>query len=326
MTSDTTALGALAGRRPGIGADRVVKLLIAVLGGALLVCGAVTTDGFLTTANAKAILAGVGILGIVAVGMTFVTISGALFCLTLGTTLTVSSMAFLSWLELGVAPAILLTLLLGALIGLGQGVLVGGLGANPIIVTIGFGALQLGVASKLTDSAAVYPPAGSSYGWLADTVGGLPVAVYVLAALVLIAGVWLTKSTLGQTILLVGENQAAARAAGLPVVRAVAAAFVIAGTCAALGGILLGATDGNATLLTGGDRYTYDAIAAVLVGGVAASGGRGTVQQTVLGALLIAVISDMLLLRGASNGVQMLVTGAVVIVVLVFFQLKGRRS
>ncbi|MBA8803279.1 ribose/xylose/arabinose/galactoside ABC-type transport system permease subunit [Nocardioides ginsengisegetis] len=307
-------------------ATRTPELLIAGIAGAVLVYGAATTEGFLSPANFKAIFAGVGILGIVAVGMTFVTLSGSLFCLTLGTTLTVSSMGFLTWLQFGVVPAILLTLLLGAVIGLGQGILVGGLGANPIIVTIGFGALQLGVASKLTNSAAVYPPGDSNYAWLASTIAGLPVAVYVLVLLVLISAFWLAKSTLGQTILLVGENQSAARAAGLPVVKAITAAFVIAGGCAALGGVLLGATDGNATLLSGGDRYTYDAIAAVLVGGVAASGGRGTVQQTVLGALLIAVISDMLLLRGASGGVQLLVTGAVVIVVLVFFQLRGHRS
>lgn len=325
MTSNVSALE-VPSRRMALTPSRWAELAITAVAALALVYGAVTTDGFLTAANFKAIIASVGILGIVAVGMTFVTLSGSLFCLTLGTTLTVSSMAFLTWLQMGVLPAIVLTLLLGAAIGLAQGILIGALAANPIIVTIGFGALQLGVVAKLTNSAAIYPPADSNYAWLAGTVAGLPLAVYVLAALVVVSATWLSRSTLGQSILLVGENQAAARAAGLPVVRAIAAAFVIAGVCAALGGVLLGATDGNATLLTGGDRYTYDAIAAVLVGGVAAGGGRGTVQQTVLGALFIAVISDMLLLRGASGGVQMLVTGAVVIVVLVLFQLRGRRS
>lgn len=291
---------------------------------ALFSYGAITTDAFLTTQSLKATLAGVGVLGIVAVGMTCITLSGSLFCLTLGTTLTVSSMAFLSWLEWGVVPAILATMALGVVIGGAQGLLVGGFGANPIIVTIGFGALQLGVASRLTQESAVYPPEDSTHEWLSSTIGGLPLSVYVLGLLVVCIGTWLSRSKLGRATYLVGENQRAARAAGLPVARVIVVAFSIAGGCAAIGGVLLGASEGNATFASGGDRYTYDAIAAVLVGGTAVAGGRGTVQQSVLGALFIALISNMLLLRGYSGGIQMLFTGVVVVVVLVMFELKGR--
>lgn len=324
MSTDVQVQRSVPLRRVVPTSRRAAEVLVAGPAVALLTYGGATTSGFLTTANAKAILASVGILGIVAVGMTFVTLSGSLFCLTLGTTLTVGSMAFLSWVDVGVLPAMLLTLLLGAAIGAAQGVLIGGLGANPIIVTIGFGALQLGIVAKLTGSAAVYPSGDADFDLFARPLAGLPISVYALGALVVVSAFWLARSTLGQTVMLVGENRDAARAAGLPVVRAITVAFAVAGACAALGGVLLGSTDGTATLLTGGDRYTFDAIAAVLVGGVAASGGRGTVQQTVIGALLIAVITDMMLLRGASNGVQMLVTGIVVVAVLILFQLRGR--
>ncbi|MDD1475377.1 MULTISPECIES: ABC transporter permease [Micrococcaceae] len=300
------------------------ETLLAVATLAVLVYGALTTDGFLTLEGLKATVSGVGILGIVAVGMTCVTLSGSLFCLTLGSTLTISSMAFLSWMSIGVLPALVLTIVMGALVCAVQGLLIGGLAANPIVVTVGLGSLQIGVASWLTNQSTVYPPAGASYQWLSAVYAGLPLSVYVLVALVLAVAAWLSWSRTGQLIRLVGENSRAARAAGIPVTGTVVAGFVIAGGCAALGGVLLGATDGNATLLSGGDRYTYDAIAAVLVGGAAAGGGRGKVQHTVYGALFIALISNMLLLRGFGGGAQMLVTGVLVLIVLLIFQMRRR--
>jgi len=164
-----------------------------VLAGAavlVVIVGAVGTDGFMTSANFKAILASVGILGIVAVGMTCITLSGNLFSLSLGVTVTVASMTFLAWLDLGVVSALLLSVALGAAICALQGLIIGVLGANPIIVTIGAGSLQLGAAAKFTNGSAVYPD-GGGFGWLAGTVAGLPVSVFVLAGLVLILDLWL---------------------------------------------------------------------------------------------------------------------------------------
>jgi ribose/xylose/arabinose/galactoside ABC-type transport system permease subunit len=150
--------------------------------------------------------------------------------------------------------------------------------------------------------------------------------VFVFVAVVAALEVWLRHSRLGHETSLVGENRAAARAAALRVTRVTVVAFAIAGACAGIGGILIGASEGNATLLSGGDRYTYDAIAAVLVGGTLVTGGRGSAARTALGALFIATLSDMLLLRGYSAGAQVAVTGVVVLIVIVATQLRrGRR-
>ena len=249
--------------------------LFVMVGAAVLVWGAVSTSGFVSVANFKAILASVGILGIVSVGMTCVTLSGNLFSLTLGATLTVTSMSFLTLLNLGVVAAIALSVLLGVVVCGLQGLLIGAAGANPIVVTIAAGSLQLGVASKLTDASTVYP-GGKGFDFLAGNVSGIPASVFVLVAVVIVVEAWLRLSRRGQELYLTGENESAARAAGLRVTGVSVAAFMIAGACAAIGGVLQGAASQNATLFAGIDNYTFNAIAVVLVGGVAATGGRGS--------------------------------------------------
>ena len=295
-------------------------IALAVAAALVLALGAAGTDGFLTSANFRAILASVGILGIVAVGMTFITISGNLFSLSLGVTVAVASMTFLAWLDLGVVPAILLSVALGAAVCGLQGMIVALLGANPIVVTIGFGALQLAAAAKFASGEAIYPD-GDGFGWLASTAGGIPVSVFVLLGLVIVLDAWLRLSRAGRELYLSGENRLAARAAALRVSASTVIAFAIAGACAGLAGVLLGAANKNAALV-GGDQYTFNAIAVVLVGGVAVTGGHGVTARTVLGALFVAAISDMLLLRGYSTGIQTLVVGLFVLLAIVVMQLR----
>lgn len=297
-------------------------LLLAAAAAVILLLGALTTDGFSSAANFKAILASVGILGIVAVGMTFITLSGNLFSLSLGGTVTVASMIFLSWLDLGVAPAILMTVLFAAALCALQGAVIGVLGANPIVITIAAGALQLGAAAKLTGGSAVYAD-GGGFGGLAANVGGIPISVFVLAGLVIILDPWLRHSRIGREIFLSGENRIAARAAALRVTRSTVVAFTIAGLCAGIAGVLAGATNKTAVLVSGADDiYTFNAIAVVLVGGAAVTGGRGSLARTVLGALFVAAISDMLLLRGYGVGIQTLFTGIFVLIAIAGVQLR----
>lgn len=324
----STRAGAPSPPRPGASLrlrtqDQLLGLAaLAVL--AVVVYGAATTQGFLTTDNFKAILSSAGIVGIVAVGMTCITLGGNLFSLTLGTTAAVTTMAFLAALKFGFPVALIIALALATTVCAVQGLVVGGLGANPIIVTIAFGALQLGLAGLLSNNSTVYPPSGAHYKFLADTILGLPVSVFVLAGIAIGVEVWLRRSRAGHELYLIGQNRAAARAGALRVVPVTVAAFAIAGACAAVAGVLIGANQGNATLLTG-DIYTYDAIAAVLVGGTAITGGRGSVARTVAGTLFIAIVADMLLLRGYSTGIQILVRGVMVLLVVVATQLWLRR-
>lgn len=303
-------------------AVRAVALVVAMV----LTIGAVTTSGFLSVGNVKAILAATGFVGIVALGMTIIMISGNLFSMSLGTTVAIGAMTFLWALKLGVVPGILVTIALCGAICAVQGMVVGSIGANPIIVTIGAGALQSGAAVWLSGGSSVFPHAAAhTFSFLNSPILGVAVPVYVLAVMVVLGEILLRRTRFGRETFLVGESRLAATAAALPVPLIITGVFALAGVCAGVAGILLGAFNQNATLLVQG-TYNYDAIAAALVGGSVVTGGRGSFVRTLAGALVIAAISDMLLLRGYSTGVQIMVKGLVVLVVVVLVQVTAQKD
>lgn len=313
MSSETRALRL--GRLEGLGSARGVTTTVVVLVVcALFAYGAASTDGFVTISNFKAILTATSFVGIIAIGMTAIMLSGNLFSLSLGTTAAVTAMSFLSALRFGLGPAIVLTLAFGVVIVALQGVVIGALGANPIIVTIGAGGLQEGGALWASGGHSLLPATDSlSYLHLARPILGVPFGIYVFFILAAITEVVLRKTRFGFKTLLMGENVRAARAAAFPITLITGGVFAIAGFCTATAGVLIGAVSANGSLLLSG-TYTYDAIAAALVGGNAVTGGRGSVLRTVIGAIFIAAVSDILLLRGYGTGIQILVKGIIVVV------------
>ncbi len=293
---------------------------------AFVAVAAVTTDGFLTVSNLKAILFSGSFVGIAAIGTMAIMLSGNLFSLSLGTSISVAAIAFLAALHLGLGVAIVLVLLLGAAMFAIQGAVIGLFEANAIIVTIAAGAIQSGVVTWLTKGTNVTPTGSSTaYERLGGELLGIPFGFYVLVVLAVITSFVLRRTPFGLMTHLMGENRRAAHAAGLPVARITTGAFAIAGVTTAAAGILLGAFNGTATMSIGGS-YTYDAIAATLVGGNAISGGRGSVGRACFGAFFIAAVTDLLLLRGYSRGVQILVEGIAVVVMVVLLHVSGRRS
>jgi ribose transport system permease protein len=289
---------------------------------ALIIFGAFATPGFLSISNLSAILTSAAFVGIIAVGSTLIMLSGSLFSISLGTTTAITAIQFMFLLHYGVVPAILGTLLAGTAIFAIQGALVGLIGANPIIVTIGAGAIQEGIIGWLSPGD-ITPPPGANIEFLARTVFGLPFSVYVFLGLALVLDLCMRHTRFGLELYLLGENQPAARAAGLPVALITTAAFAIAGFCVAVTGILIAGFAQNVNLQVAG-TYTFDAIAAILVGGSAVTGGWGSVDRTVIGALIIATVTDMLLLVGASTGMQILVKGLIVTVVVVLLHISRR--
>lgn len=310
-------------RRPRSRAELVVDLMLvlAVLAATVL---ALTTHRFVTVANAKAILTSASLVGIAALGLTPITIGGSAVSLAISPSVAAVGMIFLSAQSLGLIPALVLAVVCGTLITGVQGAIVGYAAANPVVLTIAASFAITGIATGVSGGSTVSPTAGG-YDHLNATPGGIALSVYVLIGLALIVEWTLRRTGFGRSLYLTGENRRAARAAGLPVGRTTAVAWLGAGALFAVTAAFTAAFNTSANVNLGG-TLTFDAIAAVLAGGTPIAGGRGSALRTLAGAVLIAAASDILLLRGYSTGVQIMVKGVIVLVVVVIVHLRTRGS
>jgi ribose/xylose/arabinose/galactoside ABC-type transport system permease subunit len=211
-TAGLALRGALAGWRP----DRL-DIGIAVVVLAVIVAGALTTR-FFSLANARAILASSAWVGITAIGATVVMIAGSAVSLAVSQTATVAAMIFFETQQLGLPLAIILTLLAGVAITALQGAVIGYWAANPIVLTIAAGFAIDGVAIWISGGTTVYPKV-TAFNGLNDTPLGLPLAVYVLLGLTVVAEWFLRRTTAGRQIYLLGENPAGGGGAGRAIAR-----------------------------------------------------------------------------------------------------------
>ncbi len=310
------------GRAAELRSPRGTLALLTWLGAAVLVVLMLTTDRFFTVDNVKAILSSASVVGIMALGLTFITLIGSLVSLAIAPTAVMGAMVFLYELDLGLVPALAIALAAGAAVTALQGAIVGSWRANPVILTIGAGFLIGGVTTKVSNGVIV-GPSGGGFETLNSTPLGVPLGVYVMVAVAIVLQYVLRRTILGRQVLLIGENRDAARAAGMRISRVTAIAFAIAGAAFALGGAFLGAFNKGASAQLEG-TLTFDVIAAVLVGGTLIAGGRGSALRTLAGAIAIAAISDMLLLRGFGTGAQILFKGVLVVAVVVGSFLASR--
>jgi ribose/xylose/arabinose/galactoside ABC-type transport system permease subunit len=310
------ARGVIRRPRPGpLDAGIAVTVLAVIRVGAL-------TPRFFSLDNGRAILASTAWVGITAIGATLVMIAGSAVSLAVSQTATVVAMIFLSAQQLGLAGATAVALAAGVAITALQGAMIGFWTANPIVLTIAAGFAIGSVATWISGGTTVYPPVTAFTG-LNSTPLGLPLAVYVLLALTAFAQWILRRTVVGRQLYLLGDNPAAARSAGLPVGRVTVIAWAFFGACIALTGVFLAAFNTSANSSLGG-TLSLDVIAAVLAGGTAIGGGRGSAVQTLGGAVLISAISDLLLLRGFSTGVQLLAKGILVLFVVIAVHLRSR--
>jgi ribose/xylose/arabinose/galactoside ABC-type transport system permease subunit len=264
------------------------------------------------------------VIGCMAAGMTFITIGGAIMSFALGATAAASAFVFVTILNAaGLVPALVGALAFGALVTGLQGMLVGLIRANPIIVSIAANILIYGLAAWLTGNQTAYGPGDSDQLFFRGAIAGIPVEFIVFLALVALGQFVLTYTVFGRNLLLVGSGSPAADVVGLPVARTISLAYVWAGLFAAVSGILLAAryNQGNMSLAV---QYDYDAISAVLVGGTAIQGGDGSMIRTLLGVAVISIIQVVLLLHGFDAAWRHLVAGLIVLVVVMLY--SGRRA
>jgi ribose/xylose/arabinose/galactoside ABC-type transport system permease subunit len=290
---------------------------------AIVIVFGIATPNFLSFESGGNIVKQASFIGIAAIGMTFV-------LLTAGIDLSVGSTMYLAPLiaglamrdlDVGVAVALVITLLVGVVIGLLNAVFVVSLRIVPFIVTLSTLFLYRGFGAFLTSSRQLdFPPALRTVGQAAFF--GVPIPVVIFALVAAAAFVTLRHTAFGRQIYAFGNDPEAARKAGLPVRRIQASVYVICSTCAALSGFVLISQIGR--LDAGfGEGKEFDVIAAAVLGGVSLFGGIGGVGSAVLGALTIQTVKAGLVFSGVNLYLQPLLQ-ALIIFIAVF--LDGLRQ
>ncbi len=292
---------------------------------ALVLIGAVTTPDFLTIENLLVVIRAASIIGIIALGMSYITISGNLFALSAEELAILSAciFAFLMRAEYGLATSLVVTLLFAAACGAVQGAIIS-YGADPIITTLAFGGLFRGFASLVTNNKNILLGTDAAQ-WLGTARPlGVPTQSWAFVILTGVAWFILQKTRFGRQLALIGANRAAARASGLRVGQASLIALTLFGICCGLAGISAAAQFGLAVanLFTG---LNIDVVAAVLVGGIALRGGQGSPIQAALGAIFIALLQNFMLLHSFTSGQRMLVVGCLVALATLGFHMLQRQ-
>ena len=224
-------------------------LLVRIVAGGAIAFFALSTPGFTSPLSINSLLNAISFIGCVAVGMTFITITGNIMSLALGATVSASALVFLASLSLGVYPAFLVAVLFGIVITAVQGALVGYIRANPLLVIAGL-SLLIGGAALATGGQRIYP-GGEGLQVFKGHVAGIPVETLYFFATVLIGQFVLSWTRIGREMIMVGSNLRAAIAAGINTAKTVTVAYVLAGACSAVSGVLLAARYGSGDMELG---------------------------------------------------------------------------
>ncbi len=286
----------------------------------------ILTPYFLTVSNLLNVAEQTSINAIVAVGMTFVILSG-------GIDLSVGSIVAFSGVILGVAlragqpiaAALAAALGIGALCGLGNGLLVTLGGLPPFIVTLGTMSIARGAALLVTEGRPISGFAASFRVLATGRAGFVPAPVLATAAVYLVAHLVLTQTTFGRYVYAIGGNEEATWLSGVAVRFHKTMIYAVSGLMSAIAAVILTARLNSAQPIAG-MMYELDAIAATVIGGTSLMGGEGTLGGTLVGALIMGVLRNGLNLLGVSSFLQQIVIGGVIVVaVLLDTVLKRNR-
>ncbi|EMA9473463.1 ABC transporter permease [Escherichia coli] len=291
--------------------------------------------GFISLNNQMNVLRDAATIGIAAWAMTLIIISGEID-VSVGPMVAFVSvcLAFLLQFEVPLAIACLLVLLLGALMGTLAGVLRGVFNVPSFVATLGlWSALRgMGLWSALrgmglfmTNALPVPIDENEVLDWLGGQFLGVPVSALIMMVLFALFVFISRKTAFGRSVFAVGGNATAAQLCGINVRRVRILIFTLSGLLAAVTGILLAARlgSGNAGAANG---LEFDVIAAVVVGGTALSGGRGSLFGTLLGVLVITLIGNGLVLLGINSFFQQVVRGVIIVVAVLANILLTQRS
>jgi ribose/xylose/arabinose/galactoside ABC-type transport system permease subunit len=281
-------------------------------------------NGFVGVFNIASVLRYNAMFALIALGMTFVIMTGGID-LSVGGVAVLTSVLAALWSPLGLWTALLGAIAAGVLVGLINGGLVAGFGIQPFIVTLATLLATRGLALLLAENSAVSIDFASNFIALDRTIGRFSVAVPIAAAAYLVGSVVLNFTRFGRHVLAIGGNDEASRMAGLPVPRTLVTVYALSGGLAGLTGAILAAQTftGNPNEAVG---WELSAIAAVVVGGTLLTGGVGSVWSTLVGILLLGVIISLLTFENLDPYWQSVVRGLFLLAVIVLQSRLTRRG
>ncbi len=298
--------------------------------GLILLCVflSIATDSFLSFRNFLNIADQITVLGIMAVGMTFVILIGGID-LSVGSVLALAMMV-LGYLnvEAGMPMGIAITgaLVVAALCGAISGLLITEFKVPPFIATLAMMSIARGVANMITNGSQIIGfPSWFNMGAIIRNFGFLTMTVAVMLVVFAIAILFLRYREEGRILFAIGGNPEVARLAGIHVKMATVLVYTVCAFLSGLAGILLAARL-DAVQPSSGVAYELDAIAAVVIGGTSLSGGTGGVVGTLIGVLIIGVLRNGLNLLSVSPFVQAVIIGLVIVLAVAAETFKHRRA
>ena len=317
-----------------------LRALIALV--LLVVVFSALSPAFLTTSNLLILSKHVAINAILAIGMTYVILTGGID-LSVGSVVGLAAMIAGGLINQGLALPmfgvvvyfnvwiiILLTLLAGALIGGVNGWLITRFRVAPFIATLGMMYVARGFA-LLRSNGATFPNlvgdaelGNTGFQLLgSDSFIGIPAPIWLMAVFGVAGLLVANKTPFGRRVFAIGGNERAAELSGIRVHRVKLSVYMISAFCAAMAGLII-ASQLLAAHPATGESFELNAIAAVVLGGTSLSGGRGGVGGTIIGAFVIGVLSDGLVLLGVSEFWQIVIKGIVIILAVVLDQVQQR--
>ncbi|WP_462411437.1 ABC transporter permease [Neobacillus sp. Marseille-QA0830] len=308
----------------------------------LLIVFGILMPEFMEPANLTIVTKHVVLYALLGIGMTFVIVTG-------GIDLSVGSIVGLSGMIAGgliyqglvinplgvtiyfnIFNVIVLTLLFGVFIGFINGFLITKFNVPPFIATLGLLYVARGMALLRSDGKTFPDLSGSpelgntGFSYLGSgSILGIPFSIWAMIIVGVIAIYIFKKTPLGGHIFAVGGNEKAAEISGIRVKRIKLIVYMISGLCAAMVGLIVASQLGAAHPATG-ESWELNAIAATVLGGTSLSGGRGSIGGTIMGAFVIGVLSDGMVMMGVSEFWQMVITGAVIVLAVIVDQIQGR--
>ncbi|WP_422062920.1 ABC transporter permease [Shimia sp.] len=328
-------------RRRVLPSGSALYRLSAVLTLALLIVAfSLTSAAFLSVNNGLTVLLQTSVIGLLAIGMTLVIITGGID-LSVGSVLALSGVVAGLTIKLGlpVVPAMALGIMAGAACGAVNGFVITKMRITPFVATLGMMLIARGLALQLTGAAPI-SRLGEAFGTLGNgslfrvvemqangfpkvVFPGIPYPAILLLVMAVLGGYLLKKRQFGRHLFSVGSNEEAARLSGVSVDRTKIWAYTLSGALAGLAGMVL-----MSRLVTvqpnEGVMYELDAIAASVIGGASLMGGVGSITGSMIGAFIIGVLRNGLNMAGTSAFIQMIIIGFVVIGAVYVDQIRNK--